>query len=282
MRGSVAGVWCKLNLDECVLGFNLVQMWHFLFHAIGNTLIPAPLLINLRINTVNSGAQFSSRTFRSIVLQTFQVFSFCVPCLLTHLFVVKAVVRVCVRVLVGNEVSKAPHRLLCQPLSRVQIFLLRTMLLDHLSQSQSSSRHCEGGLCLHVTSSVYAEHQPNKPPVQMKINRLHKSWKGCFTYSSCLHTANSKSWTGDTLLLVWLLEGRSMFTLLAHTLETLLIVPENIISCHTVTCVTWLAGGKSAASFPFTQWHEDVIPNVFLTVFSMNTVVYLQKITIRL
>lgn len=102
-------------------------------------------MTRLRNNNVNSDVRQHSILLQSCVHRHFmyQVLSLCFPCVLTHLFVVKAVVRVRFRVLVGYEVSKAPHGLLCQPLPRVQILLLRAMLLDHLSQNQSSSCHCE-------------------------------------------------------------------------------------------------------------------------------------------
>lgn len=62
------------------------------------------------------------------------------PRLLTHLFVVEAVVCV-VRVLVQYEVGKPPHSLLSHPLSGVQILLFRNALLNHRLQSQSPSLH---------------------------------------------------------------------------------------------------------------------------------------------
>lgn len=71
----------------------------------------------------------------------FHLFSFCCPCVLTHLFVVEAVVRIFVRVLLQYEVSKPPYSLGSHPLTRVQILLLRTMLLDHCPQSQTFSLH---------------------------------------------------------------------------------------------------------------------------------------------
>ncbi len=78
---------------------------------------------------------------QSIYFQFILNFSF--PRLLTHLFVVEAVVCIFVRVLVQYEVSKPPQSLFFHPLPRIQIILLRRMLLHKCLQSQNSSLHWE-------------------------------------------------------------------------------------------------------------------------------------------
>lgn len=62
---------------------------------------------------------------------------------LTHLFVVKAVVCISVRVLVRYKVCESLHIFMFHPLSRVQVLPLGTMPPHHLPETQGAPLHGE-------------------------------------------------------------------------------------------------------------------------------------------
>lgn len=69
------------------------------------------------------------------LVYSFYVFFF--SWILTHLYVIKTVVRLFVWMLVQSKVTESPHSLWSYPLSRVQILLFRRMFLNHPLQSHS-------------------------------------------------------------------------------------------------------------------------------------------------
>lgn len=85
------------------------------------------------------------KTQKQLVCSFYVFFLFIIgcSCILTHLYVIKTVVRLFVWMLVQSKVTESPHSLRSYPLSRVQILLFRRMFLNNPLQSQSFFFHLE-------------------------------------------------------------------------------------------------------------------------------------------
>lgn len=143
-------------------------------------------------------------------------------CILTHLYVIKTVVRLFVWMLVQSKVTESPHSLRSYPLSRVQILLFRRMFLNHPLQSQSfffpfGGSYNKATLCVlnsvgYILKTVYLSSRGKRSHTRKESQ--------CYpiSQSSDLHRAKSEEVYGSVLLTL-VPQGWSVFTLLAHTLE---------------------------------------------------------------